>query len=501
MKTRFAPSPTGFLHLGVLRTALFNYLLAKHHKGSFVVRIEDTDKERSKKIYEEDIFNSLKKLGITWDERYRQSERKEIYKEYLEKLINNNNAYYCFCSKEELEAKRDSQITSGFPPKYDGECSRLKKEEVEERIRRGDKSVIRLKVPEKKIEIKDMIRGKISFDTGLIGDIVIAKDMETPLYNLSVVIDDYEMGITHVIRGEDILPNTPKQVIISEYLNIPLPFYGHLPMILGEDRSKLSKRHGAKSVTEIMKEGYLKEAIINFIAFLGWNPGDEREIFTIDELIEEFEVKDINKSGAVFNLEKLNHINGLYIRKKSIEEITEKSIPYLIERGYILPIFVNEEIVPNLTGIIGREIKNYFLIKEIGEKVSFDYLKKVVSLYKKRMKKLSEIGDFTDYIFLKDILLDKELLRWKDMDDKEISLVLNKLLEMVKEIKNWDKENIEKEGMNLANSYREGDRGRILWPFRASLTGKRSSAGPFEIAEVLGKRRTIERIEKALTLF
>ena len=277
IRTRFSPAPTGFLHIGSARTALFNYLFVQKNKGAFVLRIEDTDKERSKKEFEEDIIEGLDWLGIKWDEGpvingdekgmfkpYRQSNRKKIYKKYLEKLLNGKKAYYCFCAKEELEAKKESRLGNGLAPKYDGKCSNLSEKEVFQKLGKGESFVIRIKMPEEIIEIKDLIRGKITFNTGLIGDIVIAKNMETPLYNFTVVVDDFEMKITHVIRGEDLLSNTPKQVIIFRALGLEPPKFGHLPLILGEDRTKLSKRHGAVSVLEYGKQGYLKEAVINF---------------------------------------------------------------------------------------------------------------------------------------------------------------------------------------------------------------------------------------------
>lgn len=497
MKTRFAPSPTGFLHIGTARTALFNYLLAKKNKGSFVLRIEDTDRERSEKRFKEDIIETLDWLNIKWDEGpYNQSERGEVYEKYLKKLLEENKAYYCFCSKEKLEAKKQSRVSNGLPPKYDGECSRLKKEEVEERLSRGEDSVIRLRIPEEKIETKDLIRGKITFDAGLIGDIVIARSLKEPLYNFSVVIDDFEMEITHVIRGEDLLSNTPKQIILSRYLGFAPPKYGHLPMILGPDKSKLSKRHGASAVSDYRREGYLPEAIINFLALLGWSPKDNREFFTIPELIKEFEVEKVNKSNAIFNYKKLDYVNGYYIRKKPLEEITSLCVPYLKE--YITLHFKNREVLPNLTGIMGRKIEPSFIISKTGEEISFAHLQKIISLYKERMKKLSEITELTDYFFKKELVYDKEILKWKDMDYKDISSVLKDLLDLIKNIKEWNIESLE--GKILSFSSEKGDRGRVLWPFRAAITGKRSSAGPFEVAEALGKEKTIERIEKAIIL-
>jgi len=344
IRVRFAPSPTGFLHIGGARTAFFNYLFAKKNQGSFILRIEDTDIERSKPEYEKDIMESLKWLGIEWDEGpdiggnygpYRQSERREIYKKYLEKLLAEDKAYYCFCSEDELEAQRQYQLSIGEAPRYSGKCAGLSKEVVEKYLAEGKPSVIRFKVPAKKVGFEDLIRGKVEFDSTLLGDIVIAKDFSTPLYNFTCVIDDYEMRISQVIRGEDHLSNTPKQILIQEALGFPSPKYVHLPIILGPDRTKLSKRQGAVSVIQYRELGYLPEALINFIAFLGWNPGMEREIYSLPSLIKEFSLERIQKGGAIFNIKRLDFLNGFYIRGKSIERLTELCLPYLIGSGLI----------------------------------------------------------------------------------------------------------------------------------------------------------------------
>jgi nondiscriminating glutamyl-tRNA synthetase len=344
VRVRIAPSPTGPLHLGTARTALFNFLFARKYQGIFILRIEDTDVERSKPEFEKDIIENLKWLGIEWDEGpdvggdfgpYRQSQRKEIYKKYLEKLLAEGKAYYCFCTKEELESERQYQLSIGQAPRYSGKCANLKKEEVEKYLKEGKPSVIRLKVPTKKIEVEDLVRGKIEFDSSLIGDFIIAKNFSYPLYNFACVVDDYEMRISHVIRGEDHLSNTPKQILIQEALGFPRPKYAHLPLILGPDRSKLSKRHGAVSISEYRKQGFLPEALVNFIAFLGWHPKTERYIYSLPALIKDFSLEKIQKGGAIFNIKRLEFLNGFYIRQKSIEKLTELCLPYLIESKLI----------------------------------------------------------------------------------------------------------------------------------------------------------------------
>ncbi|MEK9135451.1 MAG: glutamate--tRNA ligase [Patescibacteria group bacterium] len=321
IRTRFAPSPTGNLHIGSARTALFAFLFARNKNGKFILRIEDTDKERSRPEYEKDIIESLKWLGINWDEGpFRQSERLEIYEKYTKKLLEENKAYYCFCSEEELEAQRQDQQSRGEAPKYVGACRNLSKEEVEKKLKEKKSPVIRFKIEPEKIKFKDTIKGEAEFDMGLVGDIVIAKNLRQPLFALAGVIDDFEMNISHVIRGNDHFTNTPKQILLQRALGFPQPEYGHFPMILAPDRSKMSKRDGATAVSDFKKEGYLPEALINFIAFLGWNPGGEKEIYSLDELIKSFSLKRVQKSGAIFNIQKLDYLNGFYIRQLSSEK-------------------------------------------------------------------------------------------------------------------------------------------------------------------------------------
>lgn len=472
---RFAPSPTGYFHIGSARTALFNYLFTRKNRGKLILRIEDTDKERSSLEYEKDIIESLKWLGIKWDKGpIRQSERKEIYKKHLKKLIEENKAYYCFCPKEELEAKRQEQISRGQAPKYNGKCASLSKEEVENNLREGKDYVVRFKTPVKKIKFNDLVRGEIEFDGGLVGDFTIAKDLDNPLYNFTVVVDDYEMKISHVIRGEDLLPNTPKQIFLEDALGFNHVEYVHLPLILGPDKSKLSKRHGATSVNEYKKTGYLPEAIVNFLGFLGWNPNTEKEIYSLSSLIKEFSVDNIQKSAAVFNIERLNYLNGFYIRKKPIKELVKLCIPYLLEAG-----------------LISLSEKKY-VITDTNEEVSIKYLEKVVSLYQERIKKLSEIGELTDYFFKGKIEYERDLLKWKNADTKD---AIDKIYNILSGIKEW--KNLEKALMPEAEKF-NSDRGFMLWPFRVALTGRKSSASPFDIALVLGKEKTLKRIKYAL---
>lgn len=462
IRTRYAPSPTGPLHMGGVRTALFNYLFSKKEKGIFILRIEDTDKARSKPEWEKDITENLSWLGLQWDEFYRQSERTAIYKKYLEQLLEQGKAYYCFCKPEELEAIRQDQLSRGVIPHYTGKCRGLGKEECESRLKKGEAKVIRFIGEKKTITFDDLIRGKISFDTELLGDIVIAKDLETPLYNFSVVVDDYEMNITHVIRGEDHIPNTPKQILLQEALGLPRPLYAHLPLLLGEDRTKLSKRHGDQSVARYRTQGYLPEAMINFLALLGWNPGTEEEIFSIEELIKEFSLERVQKAGAVFNEKRLNWLNASYIRKKSPSELTQLVMPYLPQTGL--------------------EIKK---------------LEQIIALYQERMQNLSEIAALADYFFVEQLDYPKELLTWKNSTPRKTKEALEKLETILSAVseKDWERDTLA--NILLGEAEKEKDRGYLLWPLRTALTGKQASAGPFEVATVLGKEKTLERIKEA----
>lgn len=524
IRVRFAPAPTGFLHIGGAKTALFNYLFAKQNKGSFVLRIEDTDFVKSDPKFEKEILDSLKWLGIEWSEGpYRQSERLDIYAKYLERLLKEEKAYYCFCSEEELEAQRQYRMSIGQPPLYDGKCRQLTGKETKKYLAEGKKSIIRFKVPVKKVVFQDLIRGQIEFDSNLIGDFVIAKGLPPttfqekdlakrtaqkvveglyrPLYNFVVVVDDYEMKITYIIRGEDLLPNTPKQILLQGALNFSRPKYAHLPLILGPDRTKLSKRHGAVAVAEYRKEGYLPEALVNFMAFLGWNPGTEREIYSMQSLIKEFSLEKCQKGGAIFNIKRLDFLNGFYIRQKSIEKLTKICLPYLTKAGFI-------EALKNNPGNPGspdnpeklklfEEKKPKYKIKETGEIIELKYLEKIIAIYQERLKKISEIVDFTGFFFKDKLEYQKGLLKWKEASDKEIKKSLDILEKIISKIKteDWNKENLERQIMPEAE--KAGNRGYILWPFRVALTGKESSAPPFEIAEVLGKEKTLKKIIRA----
>lgn len=345
IRVRFAPSPTGPLHIGGARSALFNWLFARGKGGKMVLRVEDTDVERSTRVSEEEILESLRWLGMDWDEGvdvggdkgpYRQRERLHIYNPYVDKLLKKGKAYYCFCQEEELESERQEMLRTGDTPKYSGRCRSLSKEEVSRRLAKGEKGAVRFHVhPGEQVVIEDQVRGTVTFETDGIGDFIIIKSDGIPTYNFAVVIDDLEMEISHVIRAEEHLSNTPRQVLLYQALEVPVPVFAHISLILGEDRSKMSKRHGATSIVQYREMGYLPEALLNFLALLGWAPEGEQEIFTSLDLIEVFDLKRVSKSPAVFNLQKLNWMNSQYLKNASAKRLMPLALPYLHKAGFI----------------------------------------------------------------------------------------------------------------------------------------------------------------------
>lgn len=429
---RFPPSPTGPFHVGSARTALFNYLFAKKHGGEFVLRIEDTDKERSKKEYEDDIFQSLEWLGLKHDnaEVIRQSQRAEVYKKYLQKLIDEGKAY------------------------------------VAEARENGEGQVIRFKNPNKKIKFNDLIRGDIEFDTTELKDFVIAKSLEEPLYHLAVVVDDFETGVTHIIRGEDGISNTPRQILIQEALGAPRPIYAHLPLMLDTERAKLSKRkHGEKvSIAYYRHQGYLPEAVVNFLAMVGWNPGTEQEIFSMRELIESFDIAKVQKSGAVFNIEKLDWLNREYILRASpAEQFSTFNFQFSISKWRDSEKKDDREFMQKLMGMILDRIHRW---GETGE--------------------ILDSGEF-DYLFEKPIL-DKDKIAWKNQTPENAKENLEKASEIL-ESKEKIMELTEKEG-----------KGNVLWPLRYALSGKEKSPDPFTLIDILGPEESRERARDAITI-
>ena len=474
VRVRYAPSPTGPHHIGGARTALFTWLFARSHdstslttgKGTFILRIEDTDKERSKPEFEEDIKNTLTWLGIDWDEFYRQSERLPLYEEYLRRLLNDGWVYHCFCTKEELEADRQGMMAQGLAPKYSGRCRHLTKEEVKRRLRavdstgspQGESYVLRLKMPETKITFKDLIRGQITFDTSLIGDVIVAKDFNQPRYNFAVVVDDALMNITHVIRGEEHISNTPIQIVATQALKFNLPQFAHLPLILNPDRSKMSKRFTDTSVKDYIDRGYLKEAMVNFLAYLGWHPKEDKEVMSLEEIIKEFDLARVQKGGAVFNPEKLDWLNSYYLKNLEVKELLPRAQEFVPPDWHLTPTILNSA--------RGR-------IANLGE------LKELIGFYYK----------LPDY--------PASFLQWKESDLATTAANLVRALELVSVIPEEKFNQKFLEESLLAAIARE-NRGDILWPLRVALSGLKASPSPFEIMDALGKKESIKRVNLAI---
>lgn len=468
---RIPPSPTGLLHVGTVRTALFNYLFAKKNKGKIIFRFEDTDTERSEKEYEENILSGLKNLWLDFDEGpFYQSQRADIYRKHLEILLKNGSAYFCFCSKEELEKKREEQIAKKLPPRHDCDCQKMPREKVKERLDSGELAVVRFKVGElKDIIFDDLVRGEVKINTREISDFVIAKDLNNALYNFCVVVDDYEMNVSHIIRGEDHIPNTPKQILIYEAFGWEIPCFAHLPLILNEDKSKLSKRKNKVSVDDFLQDGILPEALINFLALLGWNTADEKEIFTLEELIQEFDLARVQKGGAIFDEKRLLWINGVWIRQKSTEEFAKIVEPYLKKANI-------------------DYLKN-------GE----DFYKKALLMVQERMKKLSESAELLGFFFNDNLHYEKDLFVHEKMN-VDINLAKEALDEAENLLKNidennWTEENLEEKLVELIKKL-SWKNGQLLWPVRVALTGEKFSPGVFELLSIFGKEESLKRIAK-----
>ncbi len=485
IRVRFAPSPTGELHLGNVRSALYNFIFARQSQGKFFLRIEDTDRDRYRPESVEGIYQILKWLGLNWDEKpIIQSERLEIYRKYGEDLVKGSGAYYCFCSKERLEQLKKEQEAKRLPPCYDRHCRELDAREVARNLEANQSFVIRLKVPlTGSIEINDLIKNKVVFDLKLLDDPVLLKSDGYPTYHLASVVDDHESGITTVIRSDEWLASVPKHLLLYQFLGWTAPDFAHLPIILGPDKSKLSKRHGATSVLEFKNQGYLPEALINFMAFLGWNPGDDREIFSLADLIKEFRLEQVHKSPAIFNLEKLDWLNGFYIRQKSLSELVDLCLPY----------FVSANLISQL------EKPQSYKIIATNETIDFDYLTKIVALERERLKKLSEIVELTRFFFEAKLDYDSQLLIWRKSNRREAEERLKILKDYLVKLPatEFRKETLERELKNLVEEKGLGT-GNTFWPLRVALTGREASPGPFEVAEVLSKDKTVERLNQAI---
>lgn len=479
LKVRFAPSPTGPFHIGGARSALFNWLVARHADGTFLVRIEDTDLKRSTKESEENIKDSLKWLGMNWDEGidvggphgpYRQTERLDLYKKEVQRLLDEGKAYYCYCSAEELEKSRKAQLDAGKTPIYDEHCRHLTEEEKARYEAEGRKPVVRLKVRKDGVfAFDDMVRGHVEFQAAGVGDFIIMKSDGIPVYNFAVVIDDAFMEVTHVIRAEEHLSNTPRQLAIYEALGYKPPKFGHISLILGEDHKKMSKRHGATSVTEYRNMGYLPEAVVNYLALLGWTPKGEQEIFTEEELIKQFSMKRVSSNDAVFDINKLNWINFQYMKKLDADQLYDLIVPFLVKAGYV------EESVTE-------------------EKKA--WLKKVIWFMKDHIYFAGQAADELRFFF-EDMpaLTDEAIL--SIMKAETSGKLLKAFIEDLKALETFDQAEIKK--CFNACMKAQGIKGKAAYePTRIALTGATQGPGMFEMMELFGREKTMDRLEAAL---
>ena len=473
VRIRFAPSPTGYLHVGGARTALFNWLFARHTGGTFILRIEDTDRKRSTDRYEKAIIEDLRYLGLDWDEGievggrygpYRQSQRLSLYRKYAYRLLKEKRAYYCYCTEEELEARRKKALRKGQTPRYDGRCHKLTEKEIKRYEKEGRRPTIRFDVPKKRVVVSDLVRGEVTFEADALGDFIILRSDGVAAFNFANIIDDMTMAITHVIRGEDHLSNTPRQILLYQALGAKLPKFVHISMILGPDRVRLSKRHGATSIAEYRKKGYLPEALVNYLALLGWYPPDGKEINSVKELIKEFSLDDVSKSSAIFDNQKLNWMNGSYIRSISLKKITDLAIPYLKEAGY-------------LKGKITQDKKKW--------------LERVIEATRTHLSYLAQILEETETFFTKEIKISKEARKiLKKKASKRVLSTLKNKLKKIKEIRDKNFRPLMKE-IEKETGYKGKD---LYLPVRVALTGKNKGPELHLILPILGKRECLRRL-------
>jgi len=481
IRVRIAPSPSGNLHVGTARTALFNYLFAKKHNAKFILRIEDTDAERTSQEYIDNIFDSLKALGLNWDEGpdiggsygpYTQSERFDIYPKYVQELLDKGFAYECFCTPEELEAEKEEATKNRKPYVYSKRCQNLTEEEKAKLRAEGRKPAVRFSVEKARkafhespiLHFDDLVKGDLHQDTSLIGDFVIMKSNGSPTYNFAVVIDDMLMKISHIIRGEDHISNTFKQILIYEALGAEVPKFGHLGMILAPDRSKLSKRHGATAVSEFVEKGYLTDALINFVALLGWSPSDGVEIKNVDEIAQDFRIHEVSSSNSIFEYDKLNWMNSQYIKKLELKDLAEKLKPYLTK----------------------------YDLSELSEE---NYLK-MVEITREPLVLLSDITDAVPYFFGEYPEIDEEA----QTNVLDTETAQNVLKEVMKRIDSWDFDKLHEILEEFRGYFKEqGIKPKItMWAVRAAVTGRTRGADMCGIMEILGKDKVKKRIQKVI---
>ena len=482
VRVRIAPSPSGNLHVGTARTALFNYLFAKKNNGKFVLRIEDTDAERTSQEYVDNIFDSLKALGLNWDEGpdvggdfgpYTQSERFDIYPKYIQELLDKGFAYECFCTPEELEAEKEEATANKKAYVYSKKCENLTEEEKAKLRAEGRKPAIRFNIAKAQkafhessiLKFEDLVKGELQMDTNLIGDFVIMKSNGAPTYNYAVVIDDALMKISHVIRGEDHISNTYKQILIFEALGFEVPRFGHLGMILAPDRSKLSKRHGATAVSDFVEQGYLTEALVNFVALLGWAPSDGEEVKPVDAIAADFRIGEISSSNSIFEYDKLRWMNSHYIKMLPIETLKEMLKPYLTQ---------------------------YDLTELSDEQYT-----RMVEITREPLTLLSDITEAVPYFFGQDVAIDPEV-QAEVLDLEESQKVLNDFVEKAQTWE-WTEENLHNKLEEFRGTWKEqGIKPKAtMWAIRAAISGRTRGADMIGLLEVLGKERTIYRAQKS----
>jgi len=458
VRTRFPPSPTGFLHIGGARTALFNWLFTRHHRGKFILRIEDTDIARSTEEALKAILDSMQWLGLDWDEGpFFQSKRLAIYQEHVDRLLSERKAYRCYCPPEELEEKRKRALEERKKPKYDGKCRNLSPPYPD------GPYAVRFKCPQEgQTVVEDLVKGRVVFENAELDDLIIQRSDGMPTYNFAVVVDDGTMGITHVIRGDDHVNNTPRQILLFRALGYPLPYFAHVPMILGPDRTRLSKRHGAESVMAYKEMGYLPEGLLNYLVRLGWSYGDQ-EIFSIGELIEKFSLENVGKSAGIFNPEKLRSINGDHIKGREPSKLAPLLLPFIKVKGY-----------------------------EIGEG---EKLNKIISNLKARSKTLVEMADQAEFFFKEEIEYEEEAA--KKFLRPEVIDIFEDLIEGFKGMKTVSEAEVESLFRGIAQR-REIKLVKVAQPVRVALTGRTVSPGLFEVIDILMKGQTIRRLEKAI---
>lgn len=470
VRVRFAPSPTGYPHVGNIRTALFNWLFARHNRGVFILRIEDTDQERKVEGAVEIIIDSLRWLGIDYDEGpYFQSQRLDMYRKYAEQLVQEGKAYYCFCTPERLDAMRKQQMADKQPPGYDRRCREMTPEQVSSEKKLGRIPVVRFKMPlTGQTTITDLIRGEVVFENSLLDDFVLLKSDGYPTYHLANIVDDHDMNITHVMRAEEWLSSTPRHLLLYRAFGWQPPHFAHMPMILGPDKSKLSKRHGATAINEYQNMGYLPEAMINFLSLLGWSLDDRTEIMSVEEIIKNFSLERISKTAAVFNMNKLEWMNGVYIRNLSSENFAERCLPY-VEKG---------------------------LPADIKRPVDVSYLRNIAPLVQERAKTLFDVPPLIDFFFTDKLEYDRSLLTGK-LEIAQVSAILKKTMEVLKNSPDWKTESMEN-GVRPLVEQMSMKAGPFFGVLRVAVTGRAVSPPLFQTMEVLGRERCLSRLSAAL---